>query len=152
MRAAEDLSKVFRPPQADSRRWNMVKAWLEHIHIVTPDPMKLAAFYQNTFDAKITRTGTLPNGAPSVSLDLGGFRLAIMAPDSPDKRAPSTNPHQRFGMEHLGVRTDDIETVVKRAAIEGATIIQDVTEVRPGHRVAFILAPENTMIEIGEAN
>jgi catechol 2,3-dioxygenase-like lactoylglutathione lyase family enzyme len=130
----------------------MAKVWLEHVHIVTPDPMKLAAFYQNTFDAKITRKGTLPNGAPSVSLDLGGFRLAIMAPDTPDKREPSNNPHKHFGLEHLGVRTDDIETVVKRAKIEGATVIQDVTEVRPGHRVAFILAPENTMIEIGEAN
>jgi catechol 2,3-dioxygenase-like lactoylglutathione lyase family enzyme len=130
----------------------MVTVRLEHIHIVTPDPMKLAAFYTNTFDAKITRTGTLPNRAPSVSVDLGGMRLAIMAPDSPDKRDPSVNPHKHFGLEHLGVRVDDIRTVVKRAVIEGATIIQDVTEVRPGHHVAFILAPENTMIEISEAN
>ena len=129
----------------------MAKVWLEHIHIVTLDPMKLAVFYEKTFGAKIMRTGTLPNGGVSVSLDLGGIRLAIMAPDTPDKRNPPDNPHKHFGLEHLGVRTDDIELVVKRSVTEGATIIQDVTQVRPGHRVAFIMAPENTMIEVSEA-
>ena len=128
----------------------MTKVWLEHIHIVTLDPMKLAVFYEKTFDAKIIRTGTLPNGGVSVSLDLGSIRLAIMAPDTPDKRNPPDNPHKHFGLEHLGVRTDDIELVVKRSVTEGATIIQDVTQVRPGHRVAFIMAPENTMIEVSE--
>ena len=128
----------------------MAKVWLEHIHIVTLDPMKLAAFYEKAFGAKITRTGTLPNGGVSVSLDLGGTRLAIMVPDTPDKRDPPDNPHKHFGLEHLGVRTDDIEAVVKSSVAEGATIIQDVTQVRPGHRVAFIMAPENTMIEVSE--
>ena len=128
----------------------MVKVWLEHIHIVTHDPMKLAAFYEKAFGAKITRTGTLPNGGVSVSLDLGGTRLAIMVPDTPDKRDPPDNPHKHFGLEHLGVRTDDIETVVKNSVAGGATIIQDVTQVRPGARVAFIMAPENTMVEISE--
>ena len=129
----------------------MAKVWLEHIHIVTLDPMKLAAFYEKAFGAKITRTRTLPNGGVSVSLDLGGTRLAIMAPDTPDKRDPPDNPHKHFGLEHLGVRTDDIEAVVKNSVAEGATIMQDVTQVRPGHRVAFIMAPENTMIEVSEA-
>jgi predicted enzyme related to lactoylglutathione lyase len=129
----------------------MAKVWLEHIHIVTLDPMKLAAFYEKAFGAKITRTGTLPNGGVSVSLDLGGTRLAIMVPDTPDKREPPDNPHKHFGLEHLGVRTDDIEAVVKNSVAEGATIIQNVTQVRPGHRVAFIMAPENTMIEVSEA-
>jgi predicted enzyme related to lactoylglutathione lyase len=129
----------------------MAKVWLEHIHIVTLDPMKLAAFYEKVFGAKIIRTGTLPNGGISVSLDLGGMRLAIMVPDTPDKRDPPDNPHKHFGLEHLGIRTDDIEAVVKSSVAEGATIIQNVTEVRPGHRVAFIMAPENTMIEVSEA-
>ena len=129
----------------------MAKVWLEHIHIVTPDPMKLAAFYEKAFGAKITRTGTLPNGGVSVSLDLGGTRLAIMVPDTPDKREPPDDTHKHFGLEHLGVRTDDIEAVVKSSVAEGATIIQNVTQVRPGHRVAFIMAPENTMIEVSEA-
>jgi predicted enzyme related to lactoylglutathione lyase len=129
----------------------MVKTWLEHIHIITPDPMKLAVFYEKAFGAKITRTRTLPNGRVSVSLDLGGTRLAIGGPDSAEKRDPPDNPHKHFGLEHLGVRTDDIETVVKNSVAEGATIMQDITEVRPGARVAFIMAPENTMIEVSEA-
>jgi predicted enzyme related to lactoylglutathione lyase len=123
----------------------MAKVWLEHIHIVTLDPMKLAAFYEKALGAKITRTGILPNGGVSVSLDLGGTRLAITVPDTPD------NPHKHFGLEHLGVRTDDIESVVKSSVAEGATVIQGITQVRPVHRVAFIMAPENTMIEVSEA-
>ena len=30
----------------------MAKTWLEHIHIVTLDPMKLAAFYEKVFGVK----------------------------------------------------------------------------------------------------
>jgi len=129
----------------------MAKVWLEHIHIVTLDPIKLAAFYEKALGAKITRTGILPNGGVSVSLDLGGTRLALMVPDTPDKRDPPDNPHKHFGLEHLGVRTDDIESVVKSSVAEGATVIQGITQVRPVHRVAFIMAPENTMIEVSEA-
>ena len=129
----------------------MAKVWFDHVHIITLDPKKLATFYEKAFGAKITRTGTLPNGGVAVSLDLGGTRLAIMVPDTPDKRDPPDNPHKHFGLEHLGIRTDDIETVVKSAVAAGATIMQGVTQVRPGARVAFIMAPENTMIEIVEA-
>jgi predicted enzyme related to lactoylglutathione lyase len=129
----------------------MVKTWVEHIHFVTLDPMKLAAFYEKAFGAKITSTRVHPNGSVSVSLDLGGTRLAIMVPDTPDKRDPPDNPHKHFGLEHLGVRTDNIEAVVKNSVDEGATIVQNITEVRPGHRVAFIMAPESTLIEVSEA-
>ena len=129
----------------------MAKVWLEHLHIVTPDPMKLAAFYEKAFGAKITRTGMLPNGGASVSLDLGGTRIAIMVPDTPEKRDPPVNPHKHFGLEHLGIRTDDVEAVVKNSVAAGASIMQEINITRPGGgRVVFIMAPENTMIEISE--
>ena len=71
--------------------------------------------------------------------------------NTPDKRDPPDNPHKHFGLEHLGLRTDDIETVVKRAVAEGATIMQGIAQgLSPGTRVAFIMAPENTMVEISE--
>ena len=126
----------------------MAKIWLEHIHIVTLDPMKLAVFYEKAFGAKITRTGTLPNGGVLVSLDLAGTRLAIMMPDTPDKRDPSDNPHKHFGLEHLGLRTDDIDSAVKRAVAAGATIMQDA--VPPGEKFVYLMTPENIMIEFTE--
>ena len=126
----------------------MAKVWLEHIHIVTLDPMKLAAFYEKVFGAKITRTGTLPNGGVSVSLDLGGTRIAIMVPDTPDKRDLPDNPHKHFGLEHLGVRTDDAESLLKRAVAEGATIMQNVGP--PGVKLVYLMTPENIMIEVTE--
>ncbi len=130
----------------------MAKVWFEHIHIVTLDPMKLAAFYEKAFGAKITRTGTLPipGGGVSVSLDLGGTRLAIMVPDTPDKRDPPDIPYKHFGLEHLGLRTDDIEAVLKSSVAAGATIIRDVPPMGSGPRFAYIMASENTMIELVE--
>jgi catechol 2,3-dioxygenase-like lactoylglutathione lyase family enzyme len=126
----------------------MAKIWLEHIHIVTPDPMKLAAFYEKVFEAKITRTGTLPNGGVSVSLDLAGTRIAIMVPDTPDKRDTADNPHKHFGLEHLGIRTDDAASLIKRAVAAGATIMENVGP--PGTKFIYIMTPENIMIEITE--
>jgi catechol 2,3-dioxygenase-like lactoylglutathione lyase family enzyme len=126
----------------------MAKVWLEHIHIVTLDPMKLAAFYEKVLGAKITRTGTLPNGGVSVSLDLAGTRIAIMVPDTADKRDPADNPHKHFGLEHLGIRTDDAESLLKKAVAEGATIMQNVGP--PSVKLVYLMTPENIMIEITE--
>jgi len=126
----------------------MAKILFEHVHVVTPDPMKLATFYKNVFGAKIIRTGTLPNGGVSVSVDLGGIRVAIMVPDTSDKREPADNPHKHFGLEHLGIRTDDVESVVKKAVAEGASIMQDAAP--PGAKFIYLMTPENIMIEISE--
>jgi len=124
--------------------------WFEHVHIISPDPMKLAAFYEKAFGAKITRTGTLPipGGGVSVSLDLGGKRLAIMVPDTPDKRDPPDIPYKHFGLEHIALGTDDIEGALKRAVAAGATLIRDVLPTGP--KFAYVMAPENTMIEFVE--
>jgi len=126
----------------------MAKIWLEHIHIVTLDPMKLARFYEKVFETKITRTGTLPTGGVSVSLDLAGTRIAIMVPDTLDKRDPADNPHKHFGLEHLGLRTDDSESLINRAVAAGAAIMENAAP--PGIKLVYLMTPENIMIEVTE--
>jgi catechol 2,3-dioxygenase-like lactoylglutathione lyase family enzyme len=71
-----------------------------------------------------------------------------MVPDSPDKRDPADNPYKHFGLEHLGIRTDDAESLIKRAVAEGATIMQNIAP--PGVKLIYIMTPENIMIEITE--
>ena len=63
--------------------------------------------------------------------------MAIMVPDTPDKRDPPANSHKHFGLEHLGVRTDDIESVVKSSVAEGATVVQGITQVAPWPQGCF---------------
>jgi hypothetical protein len=40
-------------------------------------------------------------------------------------------------LEHLGVRTDDIESVVKSSVAEGATVVQGITQVAPWPQGCF---------------
>jgi predicted enzyme related to lactoylglutathione lyase len=127
----------------------MAKIWFDHVHIITLDPKKLATFYEKAFGAKITSTAIRPNGGVSAVIDLTGARLLIMTPDPAEKRDPD-NPQKFLGLEHFGMRTDDIEAALISSVAEGAKIVQDVTQVRPGTRIAYIMAPENTMIEFVE--
>jgi lactoylglutathione lyase len=48
----------------------------------------------------------------------------------------------------LAFETDDVSASLARAVLEGATPVQDVTEMPWGQTLAYVRAPEGTLIEI----
>lgn len=81
-------------------------AKLRHLAILTPQPEKLANFYQHVFEMKeLYRTG---NG--SVHLSDGEVNLAILNANDPKELGHAP------GLYHFGFHVEDQETVAKRIA------------------------------------
>ena len=127
----------------------MAAYWYDHIHLISPDPVKTAEFYEEMFNAKRVSVGELGEGRVSVMLDLNGSRVLVMSPTV----QPGTGPSDRvddYGLEHFGIRTDNLEAAVAELKAKGVKFKEEIREIRPGVKISFLWAPENVLIELLE--
>ena len=127
----------------------MPNYWYDHVHLISPDPVKTAEFYENMFNAKRVSVSDLGAGRVSVMLDLNGTRVLVMNPTV----QPGTEPSDRvddYGLEHFGIETDNLETAVAELKAKGVKFKEEIREIRPGVRISFLWAPENVLIELLE--
>ncbi|HTD91957.1 MAG TPA: VOC family protein [Burkholderiales bacterium] len=112
---------------------------LNHLHIKTKNPEKTVKFYVDTFGAKITSQS--PNGGYRVDLD--GLSLNITDLHPTQKR------EQKYGMEHIAIDTDELDTVVAKLKAQGIGILEE-TVVTGGRRVCFFEGPDGVQLEFLE--
>ena len=127
----------------------MAKYWYDHVHLMSPDPPKTAQFYEEMFGAKRGDMRTFPDGRVSVPLDLSGQSILILQPKDKSKSVTITAANN-YGLEHFGIRTDNLEAAVKDLKAKGVKFQQDITVPRLGIKIAFLWAPENVLIELVE--
>ncbi len=129
----------------------MPSYWHDHIHLVSPDPAKTAQFYERMFDARVVSTRQQSDGRTTyVELDLNESTILVSPSAQPESvPAPSGTGH---GLGHFGLRTDNIEAAVDDLKAKGAEFTVEIREIRPGFKIAFLLAPENVRIELVEKN
>ena len=121
----------------------MPNYWFDHVHLMSPDPLKTAEFYEKMFGAKRVSTRELADGRVTANLNLNGTTILIT-----QQRSDSS----QIGLVHFGLRTDDLEKAVEELKTSGVNFTQEVTEVQPGFKISFLLAPENVSIELQEGN
>ena len=122
----------------------MPNYWFDHIHLISTDPHKTAEFYEKMFGAKKVGVREATGGRIAVDLDLNGAKILIIQPKA-EQMVPSAT---QTGLEHFGLRTDNLEAAVTELKAEGVNFIQDITVSRPGVKISFFLAPENVLIEL----
>jgi catechol 2,3-dioxygenase-like lactoylglutathione lyase family enzyme len=66
---------------------------------------------------------------------------------APESTAPAAVPPHR-GIEHIGLRVEDIEAAVADLAARGIPLVSGITDVKPGLRIAFFEGPDGVRIEI----
>lgn len=120
----------------------MPKYWFDHVHLISPDPIKTAQLYESMFGAKITSIRRPPetDGIPRVQLDFGGIGIFIMG--------QKTKPD--FALAHFGVRTDNIEAAVAELKAKGVEVKGEITVAQTGNKVVNLVGPENLPIELRE--
>ena len=120
----------------------------DHLHLVSPDPVKTARFYESAFGAVIRSTRKLSDGRTNVELDLDGWRFMLIDRRTPEESAlnpPGTD--SAFG--HICLRTDDVEATAAR--LQAAGVAQsEIKSPRPGVKVLFLRGPDNLIIELLE--
>ena len=121
----------------------MPEYWFDHIHLMSQDPLKTAEFYEKMFGATETGRHDIGDGRFAVNISLNGTKILI----GPPRGEPS-----KSGLDHFGIETDDLETAVEELKAGGVYFTQDVTEVRPGFKISFFLAPDNVSIELQQGS
>jgi catechol 2,3-dioxygenase-like lactoylglutathione lyase family enzyme len=112
---------------------------LNHVHLKTHDPEKTAQFYVDTLGAKIVgKAGT--NG---YRLDLHGLALNVTT------FLESQTREQKYGMEHIAIDTDELDTVVEKLKAQGINILEQTT-ITGGRRVCFFEGPDGVQLEFIE--
>jgi catechol 2,3-dioxygenase-like lactoylglutathione lyase family enzyme len=101
------------------------------------------------FGAEKVSLNKLPDGRIRAELNITGGRMLINTPKPTDTRSPDS-PQKRYGTEHFGMKVDELESALQQCQAAGAKIVQGVTQVRPGVKIAFFMAPDNVLVELLE--
>ena len=112
---------------------------MNHLHLKTRDPDKTAKFYVDTFGAKIVSQSA--NGGYRV--DLHGLSLNI------SKFLDNQTREQKYGMEHIAIDTDELDSLVEKLKAQGINILEQ-TVVSGGRRVCFFEGPDGVQLEFIE--
>ena len=112
---------------------------LNHLHLKTKDPEKTAKFYVETLGAKIVSQSA--NGG--YRLDLHGLSLNV------SKFLEAQKREQKYGMEHIAIDTDELDTLVEKLRGQGIHILEQ-TVVSGGRRVCFFEGPDGVQLEFIE--
>jgi|TARA_Y100000310_G_scaffold261403_1_gene270710 catechol 2,3-dioxygenase-like lactoylglutathione lyase family enzyme len=117
-----------------------------HIHLMSHDAMQAGAFYEEMFGASITASKGA-NGLPRCNMELDGQTILISTV-SEDVTHLSGGPHQQLGLDHLGLRVDDMNAATKELKDKGAEFIVEPRSIGPNTNIAFIRAPDGVSIEL----
>ena len=118
----------------------------DHGHIKSRDPRRTAQWWAHTFGAKL-----LPEfGSGEVlfaPIEIGGIKINISRP-SPAEAAKTEEGSAaiHFGLEHLGIETDDLDADLERLREEGLAIFE-VRET-PTMKIAFVETPDAVRVEL----
>jgi len=89
------------------------------------------------------------NGKPRVDLDLNGLTIFI-AEVPADATLPTAPLEPYIGLDHLGLRVDDVDAATAELKRRGAQVLVEPKTIRPGVRIAFIQGPDHVRIELLE--
>ncbi len=126
----------------------MTAFFFNHIHLLTRDPKATAQYYNKMFGAKIIES-TQSDGKPRIDLDLGGVSIFILRVP-PKQDAPACPPGPYLGLDHFGLRVNNLDEAVAELKAKGAEFAVEPKTIRPGVRIAYVRGPEDARIELVE--
>jgi catechol 2,3-dioxygenase-like lactoylglutathione lyase family enzyme len=118
----------------------------DHGHIKSKDPRKLARWWADMFGAKL-----LPEHGTEEALfcpiEIDGFKINISRPSAAEAtRMDEGIVTGNFGLEHLGLVTDNLDADLAKLREQGLRIFEE--RASPTMRMAFVETPENVRLEI----
>ena len=122
-------------------------AWqYDHTHFKCSDHEKTAAFFTENFGAKeIARWET--NGMPILSLEIGGC-LYNFSPKRANETVDTSTGTVRHGVYHIALKTKDLEAEAAKMKARGVRFTQEVKQLNPKTKFAFIEGPDGISIEL----
>ncbi|HEX7550569.1 MAG TPA: VOC family protein [Candidatus Methylomirabilis sp.] len=118
----------------------------DHTHFKCGDHVKTAAFFQENFGAKeISRWEA--NGMPIISLEIGGC-LYNFSPKRATETVDTSTGTVRHGVYHIALKAKDLEAEAVKMKARGVKFTQDVKQLNPTTKFAFVEGPDGISVEL----
>ena len=108
--------------------------------------MAAGRFYETMFGATIVRSKGA-NRIPRCNMELDG-QTVLISTWSEDITQMSKEPHQQLGLDHLGLRVDDMKEAASQLKDLGAEFLVEPRETVTGVQIAFLRGPDGVNIEL----
>ena len=113
-----------------------------HVHIKSPNPRKTAQWWADVFDAKL-----VPEHGAFCPVELDGVLINISGVSAEEAETMAQGTAEgNFGLEHVGLTTDDLDADLARLREHGLEIF--ARRDTPTMRIAFVETPDNVRVEI----
>ncbi len=89
------------------------------------------------------------DGQPRIDLNLNGLTI-FLARVAGEANIPSAPTEPYVGLDHFGLRVDDLDAAYAQLKERGATFTTDPRTIRPGVKIAFVQCPDNVRVELLE--
>ena len=117
----------------------------DHVHFKCSDHEKTVAFFKENFGAREAKRWEV-NGMPIVTLDIGGLTYNF----SPKRPGETVDPTAtaRYGVYHIALKTNDLAGEAAKMKARGVKFTQEIGQVNPTTKFAFIEGPDGISIEL----
>ena len=140
------VGAVYSPGASNAKDTAMTEFAYDHVHLRSPDPEGTARYYEHMFGAEVIKS-VQSDGRERVDMKLGGVMMFI-AKVEPDQALAQKPGGSYVGLDHLGLRIRNIDTVCQELKQKGAEFTVEPKTIRPGVRIAFVRGPQDVLIEI----
>ena len=119
-----------------------MKIEFDHVHLNSADIGAAAKFYVEVFGGEKIEEVEIA-GTNMVVVAFGDVNFLI------NDKAP-VGPPGGTSVDHIGFRMEDIDAAAEELKAKGAEFMMEPVEIAPGRKVAFVMGPDNVMIELSQ--
>ena len=118
----------------------------DHTHFKCSEPAKTIAFFKDNFGAtEVSRSDA--RGMSIVTLDIGGLWYNF-SPKRANETVDTATGTVRHGVYHIALKTTDLEAEAAKMKARGVKFTQEVKQLNPKTKFAFIEGPDGISIEL----
>ena len=120
----------------------------DHVHLKAVDPGAVADWYVRAFNFTIERDWVRESGDRFVRCQTTDGSVINISGARTDERMGDADASAHWGLEHFGIKGDDIDAEIARLTGLGAELMEGPLDQPGGLRIAFIKAPGDARIEL----
>ena len=120
----------------------------DHVHLKSADPGATADWYVKAFNFKIVSDAVRTYGDRFVRCETPDGIVVNISGARTDEKMGDGDAGAHWGLEHFGIKVDDINAEIERLTGLGAELMEGPIDVPNGPLIAFIKAPVDVRIEL----
>jgi lactoylglutathione lyase len=120
----------------------------DHVHLKSPDPAETADWYVKAFNFTVLSDTVRVFGDRFVRCQTVDGVTVSISNERTGEELGAGNADAHMGIEHFGVKVDDIDAEIARLTGLGAVLKEGPIQVPNGPRIAFIETPVDVRVEL----